>query len=211
MTERIDPVVEKRLLDLGVSRESFTRLGLYVDILLRWQTRLNLIGPATIKDVWTRHILDSVQLLPYLPEQNAPIAELGSGAGIPGLVVAIVSQRQVHLFESNTKKCAFLREAARVTSTRADIHNIRLETLTSASAIPEVGCVVARALAPLKTLLTYAEPFLIRGATGLFHKGQDVDSELTEATKYWKIKFERHQSMVESESVILEVKEAIHV
>jgi len=195
----------------NVSRESRPKLELYVDLLLTWQKRINLIGPATAGVVWERHILDSLQLLPLLPKGTRTIAELGSGAGIPGLVVAVAADLEVHLYESNGKKAAFLREAARRTETRAHVHMVRLETLRTEQALPTVDCVLARALAPLPLLLDYAEPFLARGAVGLFHKGQDIDAELTKATKYWKLKITKHASLCDSRGVILEVHEAILV
>ncbi len=206
-----EPHVIDQLKAFGVSRESLDRLDTYVRTLLAWQEKTNLIGPSTVESIWTRHILDSAQLLPLIPAGTRALAELGSGAGIPGVILGIAADFDLHLYESNTKKCAFLREVARITGTRAEIHNLRLEKLNQSSNLPTVGCVVARALAPLPLLLDYAAPFLARGAIGLFHKGQDVDIELTQATKYWKMNVARHQSVVESKSVILEVKEAIHV
>jgi 16S rRNA (guanine527-N7)-methyltransferase len=195
----------------NVSRESLTRLRQYVDLLLNWQRRINLIGPATVDTVWDRHVHDSLQLLPLLPRGTTAIAELGSGAGIPGLVVAIAGNYEAHLYDSNTKKSAFLREAIRLTGTRAQVHNVRLESLKLAGHLPKVQCVMARALAPLPLLLDYAEPFFKSGAVALFHKGQDVDLELTEATKYWTLNLSKHQSAVDSRGVILDVKEAARV
>lgn len=206
-----DASLVSQLSAFGVSRESLNSLEVYVRTLLSWQERINLIGPSTVEGVWTRHILDAVQVLPLVPPNTRNVAELGSGAGIPGLVLGIAGGFDVHLYESNAKKCAFLREAARLTGVRAEIHCVRLEKIGSTSQVPPVGAVVARALAPLPLLLDYAAPFLSKGAIGLFHKGQDVDIELTEATKYWKMEITRHQSVIESKSVILEVKEAIHV
>lgn len=202
---------EACLLRFNVSRESRERLRTYVDLLLSWQRRFNLIGPSTADQVWDRHIADSLQIIPLLPAGTKTIAELGSGAGIPGLVIAIAAELEAHLYESNGKKAAFLREAARQTRTRAHIHMARLETLKSQIDVPVVDCVVARALAPLPLLLDYAEPFLSRGAVGLFHKGQDVDVELTEATKYWKMRITKHASRCDSRGVILEIHEAIRV
>lgn len=196
---------------LNVSRESRGKLEIYVDLLLAWQKRINLIGPATVPMVWERHIQDSLQLLPLLPENTKTIAELGSGAGIPGLVIAIAAGLEVHLYESNGKKAAFLREAVRTTGVTAHIHVARLETLRTATNVPKVDCVVARALAPLPLLLDYAEPFLVRGAIGLFHKGQDVDAELTEATKSWKMNFVKHASLCNSRGVVLQICEATRV
>lgn len=195
----------------GVSRETGQRLENYVNLLLTWQQRINLIGPATTASVWERHIFDSLQLLPLLPKGTETIAELGSGAGIPGLVISIAAGLSAHLYESNGKKAAFLREAARQTGTKAQVHMIRLETLASAPDVPQVQCVVARALAPLPLLLDYAAPFLSRGAIGLFHKGQDVDAELNEAAKYWKMEYRKHPSQCDRRGVILEIHEASRV
>ena len=195
----------------NVSRESLARLRKYVELLRTWQRRINLIGPATIDTIWERHIHDSLQLLPLLPKGTTAIAELGSGAGIPGLIVAIAANLEAHLYDSNSKKSAFLREAIRMTGANATVHNIRLEALKTEAHLPAVQCVLARALAPLPLLLDYAEPFLRTGATGLFHKGQDVELELTEATKYWRLQLSKHQSAVDSRGVILDVKEAARV
>lgn len=195
----------------NVSRESRQRIATYVRLLLTWQQRINLIGPATVDNIWERHICDSLQLLSLLPPGTRSIAELGSGAGIPGLVLAMAAGLDAHLYESNGKKAAFLREAARQTGTQAKVHNVRLETLGTAEDLPVVQCVVARALAPLPLLLDYAQPFLSRGAVGLFHKGQDVDAELTEATKYWKMQVTKHASHCDPRGVILEIREATRV
>lgn len=195
----------------GVSRETGERLEAYVNLLLTWQKRINLVGPATTASVWERHILDSLQILPLLPKETKTIAELGSGAGIPGLVISIAADLSAHLYESNGKKAAFLREAARQTRTKAQVHMIRLETLKSSPDVPIVQCVVARALAPLPLLLDYAEPFLKRGTVALFHKGQDVEAELTEAAKYWKIDYKKHASQCDRRGVILEIQEASRV
>lgn len=192
-----------------VSRESRGKVETYVKLLLAWQQRINLIGPATVDAVWSRHVCDALQLLPLLPPGTRTIAELGSGAGIPGLILAMVAGLDAHLYESNGKKAAFLREAARQTQTRATIHNVRLESLTDD--LPHVQCVVARALAPLPLLLDYASPFLAQGAVGLFHKGQDVEAELTEATKYWRMNALKHASQCDSRGVILEIREASRV
>jgi 16S rRNA (guanine527-N7)-methyltransferase len=210
-TGKVQPEASDVLAMLNVSRESRERIEVYVELLLTWQKRINLIGPATVETVWERHILDSLQLLPLLPVGTRSIAELGSGAGIPGLVIAIAADLEAHLYESNGKKAAFLGEAARQTRTRAHVHMVRLETLQTQQDVPMVNCVVARALAPLPLLLDYAEPFLARGAVGLFHKGQDVDAELTQATKYWKLKVSKHASLCDSRGIILEIHEATRV
>lgn len=195
----------------NVSRESRARLETYVSLLLTWQKRINLIGPSTTADVWKRHAGDALQLIPLLPAGTRTIADLGSGAGIPGLILAIATGLHVHLYESNGKKVAFLREAIRQTAASATIHQTRIETLLADPTRPKVEVVLARAFAPLKTLLDYAAPFLEDGAVGLFHKGQDIDVELTEATSYWKMLYLKHPSAVDSDGVILEVREVLRV
>jgi 16S rRNA (guanine527-N7)-methyltransferase len=194
-----------------VSRESGERLETYVSLLEQWQARINLIGPATRDDIWSRHIADALQLLPLLPATVTRLADLGSGAGIPGLILALTRPVEAHLFESNLKKSAFLREAARQTRANAQIHNIRIEEARFVAETIKVRAVTARALAPLPKLLDYAAAFLENGAIGYFHKGQDVDAELTDATKSWKLQVEKHPSMTDSRGVILVVKEAYRV
>jgi 16S rRNA (guanine527-N7)-methyltransferase len=197
---------------LNVSRESFAQIETYVELLLTWQSKINLIGPSTVENVWRRHVLDALQLLPLMHSKTEAVADLGSGAGIPGLILALGGNLRADLYESNGKKVAFMREAIRQTMVNAAVHQIRLETLEDhlPARIPQY--VTARALAPLERLLFWAEPLLKRGAIGLFHKGQDVDSELIEATKFWKIgAIIRHASMTDSDGTILEVKEIARV
>ena len=196
---------------LNVSRESLNRLETYVELLLTWQAKINLIGPSTIEDVWRRHVLDGLQLLPLMQNKAGIVADLGSGAGIPGLIVALGGDHQAYLYESNGKKVAFLREAIRQTKANAQVHQIRLEDLEDHLPAKLPNYVTARALAPLDRLLGWASPFLSRGAIGLFHKGQDVDSEVTEATKTWKIGAIKHSSMTDSRACILEVEGAFRV
>jgi 16S rRNA (guanine527-N7)-methyltransferase len=196
---------------LHVSRESGERLETYASLLLQWQARINLIGPSTRDDIWTRHIADALQLVPLLPEGIRTLADLGSGAGIPGLILAIARPLEAHLFESNLKKAAFLREAARQTGARAQIHTVRIEQAQALAETIRAEAVTARALAPLSKLLDYAAPFLENGAVGYFHKGQDVDAELTDATKSWKMRLETYPSKTDSRGVILVVKEAQRV
>lgn len=195
---------------LNVSRESWDRVAAFTRLLLQWQQRINLISPASIPDIWERHVLDSLQLLPLLPPGTTAFADLGSGSGFPALPLAIASGAEVHLYESNGKKAAFLREALRQSGARGTVHLTRLEEVPR-QAVPPVGVITARALAPLEVLLGWAEPFLARGARGLFHKGQDLGAELTQALKSWRIQFRTHQSLTDSRAVILEVEEAARV
>ncbi len=172
-----------------VSRETTDRLDRFVAVLLAWQQRVNLIAPSTEAQLWTRHIADSLQLLALAPQARIWV-DLGSGGGFPGLVIACaLAERagaQVHLVEANAKKAAFLREAARVTGAPALVRAARIEDFLR-NPPQAVEVVTARALAPLAELLAYAYPLLKSGAFGLFPKGKDVESELTEAAKYWKI------------------------
>ncbi len=164
-----------------VSRETEERLDAFVALLLRWQSAKNLISPMTLPEVWTRHVADSLQLLRYAPPCEHWL-DLGSGAGFPGLVAAIalrdVSQTVVHCVESRSGKAAFLREAARVTGVRVEVHCERLEKVIP-TFVGTAQIVSARALAPMSDLVKWCEPLLCAGATGLFLKGQDVEEELT--------------------------------
>lgn len=186
---------------LDVSRETLDRLHIYLDVLTKWQPRINLVGASTLRDPWRRHILDSAQLFPLLPPGTQTLVDLGSGAGFPGLVLAILGVASVHLVESDHRKAAFLREAARLTTTPVTVHPQRLESLAS---FP-VDAVTARALAPLPRLLDLAAPFLCKGAVGLFLKGQSVDDELTESHKIWKMRVERLPSRSDPAGFVLRI------
>ena len=179
-----------------VSRETEMRLDRYVELLRAWQAKTNLVAASTVSHLWTRHIADSLQLLPLAPLARAWI-DLGSGAGFPGLVLACALSQtagaSIHLIERNAKKAAFLRQAIRVTSAPAVVHHGEIRDIVDRFASP-VDCVTARALAPLNELIGLAEPLLQKGARALFLKGQDVEAELTEAAKYWEIEAKLHSS-----------------
>ncbi len=191
MRPRLDiaPGDRDRALQLTpVSREIADRLDRLVELLLEWQQRINLVAPSTIPVTWTRHIADSLQLLEVAPRARVWV-DLGSGAGFPGLVLACALAAEpgsaIHLVESNGKKSGFLREAARLLAVPADVHHVRIEDFAKKFA-GKADAVTARALAPLHQILTLAYPLSKTGAQGLFLKGQDVGSELTEASKCWK-------------------------
>ena len=173
-----------------VSRETLERLDAFVEILLTWNAHTNLIGASTVPHLWTRHIADSLQLRDLAPDARIWV-DLGSGAGLPGLVIACAladtADAKVHLVESIGKKATFLREAARLTGAPAVVHAERIERFVEVFAGP-ADAVTARALSPLKLLLDQSFSLLKTSALGLFPKGQDVEAELTEATKYWNIK-----------------------
>jgi 16S rRNA (guanine527-N7)-methyltransferase len=174
---------------VNVSRETSTRLEQFVALLLKWQSRINLIAPSTIPAIWTRHIADSLQLLDLAPTAKTWV-DFGSGGGFPAIPIACALAdypgTHVHLIESNGKKAAFLREAGRVLDLPAEVHAMRAENFGE-SWPGRADAVSARALAPLKILCDQAFPLIAQGAVGLFPKGQDVDAELTQAAKYWTI------------------------
>jgi 16S rRNA (guanine527-N7)-methyltransferase len=190
-----------------VSREIEARLDRYVDLLREWQAKTNLVAPSTLPSLWTRHISDSMQLLALAP--SAKIwADLGSGGGFPGVVLACALAEtpgaMIHLVERNAKKAAFLREALRVTSAPGTVHLADIGDIVDRLRGP-VDCVTARAVAPLHQLIDFAEPLVRRGAKALFLKGQDVEAELTEATKYWNIKPNLYSSRTGGHGWIVEL------
>lgn len=178
----------------------------YAEILTKWQRSINLVGPKTLAEVSTRHFLDSAQLAPLVPAEARTLTDLGSGAGFPGLVLAILLPRlSVRLVESDARKAAFLAEAARATlgpdqaKARVTILRARAEDLDPAAQ----DVVTARALAPLDRLLGWAAPCLSDGTICLFPKGEDAASELTEAAKGWTMTIVRHPSLTDPRATIL--------
>ena len=190
-----------------VSRQTEARLDAYVDLLVQWQTKTNLVASSTLPQLWTRHIADSLQLLTLAPNAKR-WADFGSGGGFPGVVLACalagVEGARVDLIERNAKKAAFLREAVRITASPGIIHLMDIGDYVDRLE-DRVDCVTARALAPLQVLLGFAEPLVTKGATALFLKGQDVEAELTGATKYWNIKPRIHSSCTGGQGWIVEL------
>lgn len=190
-----------------VSRETAARLDRYVDLLVEWQAKTNLIAPSTLPQLWTRHISDSLQLLDLAPSAKTWL-DFGSGGGFPGVVLACAMAEHpgasVQLVERNAKKAAFLREALRVTGAAGTVILADIGDYVDSLQTP-IDCVTARAVAPLHMLLGYAEPLIRRGAKALFLKGQDVESELTEATKYWNIEPNLHSSRTGGHGWIVEL------
>jgi 16S rRNA (guanine527-N7)-methyltransferase len=189
----------------GVSRETTDRLEIYSSILIEWSARINLVSQSTLDDLWQRHFLDSAQILQILPRNTQSLVDLGSGAGFPGLLLAILGVPKVELIESDAIKCAFLREAARVTNTAVTIHNRRIETVPP----HEVDVVTARGCAPLDRLLPLAQPFIGPRTTCLFLKGAQTDGELTVAGKAWTMAVTRHPSRTDPNGVILSLQQVV--
>jgi len=186
-----------------VSRETLARLEAYLALLEGWSTRINLVGRQTRIDPWRRHILDSAQLLPLIPETAKSLVDLGSGAGFPGLVLAILGVRGVALIEADSRKCAFLVEAARVTGARVKVHRTRIE---AAPARP-FDVVTARALAPLDRLIGLAQPFLAAHSLCLFLKGANAAAELTRARKGWTMSVSAIASRSDPRGVVLQLRD----
>ncbi|HEY5105430.1 MAG TPA: 16S rRNA (guanine(527)-N(7))-methyltransferase RsmG [Caulobacteraceae bacterium] len=166
---------------------------------------MNLVGPSTLSQFWNRHVIDSAQLLWFAP--GARIwADLGAGAGLPGIVLAILLKEtpgaRVHLIESRTKRCEFLARVADELALPVEVHNVRAETLSLA-----VEVVTARACAPLTRLLGYAKPYLAAGARGLFLKGRDVGAEIAEARKHWRLTCKTHPSLSDPGGAIVDISE----
>lgn len=184
--------------ETGVSRETLDRFRLYAALLTKWQRAVNLIGKSTADDIWARHFLDSAQLFPLLSDKPG-VVDMGSGAGFPGAVLAILGARDVHLIESDTRKCAFLRELDRQLSLGMTIHEARIDHVTPWKA----SSLTARALASLAKLLDLGESFIGPETVCLFLKGENADQELTEASEGWNMTKSAHASRTSPTSVIL--------
>jgi 16S rRNA (guanine527-N7)-methyltransferase len=195
----------------GVSRETLARLKAYVGLLAEWNARHSLVSRGSIEDVWRRHVWDSAQLAPLIPQDARSLVDLGSGAGFPGLVLAILLRERAGfrtvLYESIGKKAEFLRMAGKAAQADIEVRNARIE---SAPTEP-FDVVTARACAPLPMLLAYAQPFQGPGTTNLFLKGQNAGVELTEAHKSWSMKVVRHPSHTDPSGVTLEIRELARV
>jgi len=191
-----------------VSRETQERLELFVSLLLLWQEKFNLVSKHSLPLLWTRHISDSLQLIDLAPEALV-WADLGSGAGFPGVPIACALAgkpgAQVHLIESVGKKAKFLSEVVRATEIPAVVQHARAEKFAENCA-ETIHVVTARALSPLKTLCDQSFPLLERGALGIFPKGQDVDAELTEAAKYWTIQSSKVPSKTSPQGCIVLIR-----
>lgn len=194
--------------DTGVSRETLARLEAYVALLLKWNKQINLIGRSSEAEIWRRHILDSAQLLPLLPRTAKRIADVGSGAGLPGLILSILNNAaSFALIEPDRRKAAFLREAIRATQSTAIVHNSRVEEVD----LTTQDAVVARALAPLDKLLEMAEKLVSIHTMCIFPKGATAEQELTEAHTRWKMQVRQVPSRTDPAGRILVLTEVARV
>lgn len=204
LTADRDSVLER----LAVSRETLARLDVYVAQLTKWQRSINLIAPSTLSAIWSRHVLDSAQLAHRFPEP-AIWLDLGSGAGFPGLIVAILKIGQpdvrVHLIESDTRKAAFLQDTARATGAPVTVHSKRIDSVLSRP--PEgIEMITARALAPLDQLIDWCAPLLEKGVEACFMKGRETDVELTRTAKSWRLDVDLIPSITDPDARIVHVR-----
>ncbi len=194
--------------DTGVSRETLARFEAYAELLLKWNKQINLIGRGSEADLWRRHILDSAQLLPLIPRSARLITDVGSGAGLPGLILSILnSAASFALIEPDRRKAAFLREAIRATQSTAIVHNFRIEEVD----LTTQDVVVARALAPLDKLLEMAEKLVSIHTVCIFPKGATAEQELTEARARWKMQVRQVPSRTDPAGRILVLTEIARV
>ncbi len=192
----------------NVSRETIERLVIYEALLKQWQKGTNLVAPKSLDAIWHRHFADSAQLMTIAPDATKWL-DLGSGAGFPGLVIAICSANRedslVHLVESNARKCAFCHEVVRETGCSVEIHCERIESLGTTARFDDVEYVTARALSPLNDLLALAAPFFSARTTGFFLKGRNAEQELSGAEENWMFEARLHPSVTDAEASIIQV------
>lgn len=197
--------VERGDVAARVSRETLEHLDHYVDMLRKWTSKINLVSPSTLQTIWGRHIDDCLQLIDHAPKEFDHWVDLGTGAGLPGLVVAIALEekgdRRITLIEADHRKCAFLTSVINSLGLGATVITERIEDVEPLSA----DVISARALAPLDSLLDFTRIHRKPTGVALFPKGQKADSELTSARKNWNVEFVRHASRTSPDACILEI------
>jgi 16S rRNA (guanine527-N7)-methyltransferase len=193
-----------------ISRETLDRLKTYAQLLVRWQKTINLVAPSTLGDLWHRHFADSAQLWRYRPPEARVWLDIGSGAGFPGLVLAILGAETgaTHhiLIESDSRKAAFLREVGRETGITVDILGMRIENPQTCAKVSAVDCITARALAPLPRLLEMSAPYFSPSTLGLFLKGRDVAAEIEQAAESWRFAYELKPSVTDRDARVVLLK-----
>jgi len=190
----------------NVSRETYDKLRVYEKTLIKWQASINLISKSTINEIWVRHFLDSAQLHPIVNKIKGNILDFGSGAGFPGLILAIMGNKNISLVESDYKKCTFLREVAMLCETNISIYNSRIENL----GFKKVDLIISRALAPLYKLIQHVENYIEKSPSNekvwpkmLFLKGKSYRDEILELKKYKNISFDEYPSLTNDQGKIL--------
>jgi len=189
----------------NVSRETLARLQTYVDLLRRWQKAINLVSRDSLNDVWRRHVWDSAQLMPHIPDSAAPVLDIGSGAGFPGLILAILGAENVTLVESDARKGSFLREVARQTGAPATVLTGRVEAM--ADRIDPPAVITARAVASLPLLLDTIKLYIRPNTVCFFHKGRQADAEIEAARKDWRFTVTKIPSQTDASGVLLKLED----
>lgn len=201
--------------EFNISDDTRQRLEIYTALLHKWQPRINLISKNTLPEIWWRHLRDSAQLISQMQGLTGPWFDLGSGAGFPGLVLALIqadnSSMPVILIESDQRKAIFLNEVIRATGASAKVHAIRSESINPKQFGGNAGLITARALAPLHELMEMAAPVTDIFTVFLLLKGQDVDGELTRAAKYRKMTVNQHASLTNPAGRVLRITEVARV
>lgn len=184
------------------SPDTLSKLQTYQALLLKWQKSVNLVSNSTLPDSWSRHFIDSAQLAKFITKKNPRIVDIGSGAGFPGLVLAMMVDGEFHLVESDKKKCIFLSEVSRESQTNIIIHNDRIES----TSISEVDYITSRACANVSQLFELSNKLVSHGTRFLFLKGKNYSIEIDEAKKNgWNFDVESHSSITEKLSAVLEI------
>ena len=199
-----------------VSRETMVHLTTYQALLGKWQKSVNLVGPSTLAQYWHRHAADSAQIIELAPKSALVWLDIGSGAGFPGLILALLLAERsvegapchVHLVESDRKKVSFLRAVIRDTGAPATVHHMRIEALSEARPEPlrQVDVITARALAPMQGLAGFMAPFFNSSTIAMLHKGRDWQEELTQAAQYWKLDTIAHPSRTDAQARLIEIR-----
>lgn len=193
--------IEKKFPHLHVSRETYDKFEFYQKQIQKWNKAFSLVQEKTLQEFASRHLCDSLQLIQYIPDQNASIIDIGTGAGFPGMVLAMYGYPQVTLIESNAKKVVFLNELSRQTNTQVNIFNVRAETISE-----KFDFVASRACSSLTNLLSLMKNVSRETTQGIFHKGETHMAEIEEATRKWNFRYDLHPSMTESKSRIIIVR-----
>jgi 16S rRNA (guanine527-N7)-methyltransferase len=186
-----------------VSRETFDKCVLYINTLLKWNQKINLVSKKhqNFDDIWHRHFVDSAQLIKHIPQHTRVITDFGSGGGFPGIVIGIIGDYKLHLVESDVRKCVFLKEVSRLVKRDIHIHNQRIENID----VWESDVLTARALASVDKLLNITKDFRNKSKISLFLKGQNVVEEIEEAKKNWCFEYEKYQSSSNISGCILKI------
>jgi 16S rRNA (guanine527-N7)-methyltransferase len=195
----------KKFLNLTKSQEK--NLEDFILLLLAENQQFNFIGKSTIEDIWNRHVLDSAQLIKFISDKNVKFADLGTGAGFPGIILSILGLKEIHLVEKSFRKCELLRKAKLFSPNKIFIHQKKLEELTKT----EFDCIVSRALAPLDKLLSYSVNFLKKDGYCLFLKGKNLEQELQLAKKEFSFQYETYPSLTSLESKIIKISQIVTI